>query len=318
MLIFRGGNWPEHRGWFITTLAVSAAAAAWYGAASMAAGRSLGGGSLHGLVTGAAGGLIVVFEIGLWPRKRLRTARIGRAKVWMKAHIWLGLLAAPLLVIHSGFHWGGGSLSDILLLSFLAVTASGVWGLLLQQFVPSLLLERVPGETIMSQIDAVLVQYLDEASRLVRATCGEDPEPARVPEVRSVAVVGAVRTLGRPAGGEAGNPMVRRVEGSEPLFVCFRESVAPYLGVKAGRASGLPLASASRAQALFQDLRERLDPAAHDVVDRLEGFCDRRRQFDLQFRIHGWLHNWLSFHVPLSIAMFLMMIAHVYYALYYL
>src|SRR5262245_31809166 len=133
MLIFRGGNWPEHRGWFVTTLAVSAAAVAWYGTASVAAGRWPGGGSLPGLVT-AAGGLIVVSEICLWPRKRFRTVRLGRAKVWMKAHIWLGLLAAPLLVIHSGLHWGGGSLSDALMLSFLAVTASGVWGLILQQF----------------------------------------------------------------------------------------------------------------------------------------------------------------------------------------
>ena len=111
MLIFRGGNWPEHRPWFLATAMIAVGAALWYVEEGVRTGAWPGGGSLPGFVFGVAGGLIIVFEMLLWARKKFRAVRIGRAKLWMKAHIWLGLLSLPLLVLHSGFAWWNGPLS---------------------------------------------------------------------------------------------------------------------------------------------------------------------------------------------------------------
>jgi hypothetical protein len=77
------------------------------------------------------------------------------------------------------------------------------------------------------------------------------------------------------------------------------------------------LSSATRATALFAELKAQLRPEAHATVDRIAALCDQRRQFDLQTRLHRWLHVWLSVHVPLSVALFALMIVHALVAIKY-
>ena len=49
---------------------------------------------------GRLGGGIILFEMLLWPRKSLwRGWRLGRTKLWMTAHIWLGLLTTSLAAL---------------------------------------------------------------------------------------------------------------------------------------------------------------------------------------------------------------------------
>src|SRR5262245_65335307 len=101
---------------------------------------------------------------------------------WMNAHICLGLLTVPLLLLHSGGRLGG-TLSTLLVALFGLVIVSGIWGLLLQNLMPRMLLEAAPVETVYSQIDRVGRQYAAEARRLVLLVCGDsdnerDKEPA--------------------------------------------------------------------------------------------------------------------------------------------
>src|SRR5262249_50582553 len=158
-----------------------------------------GGSSLPGFILGTIGGLIILFEFLLWFRKKVRVWRIGRAQVWMRAHIWLGLLCVPLLLYHSGFRLGG-VLSTPLMILLLVVIASGVWGLALQQLLPRRMLDELPAETIYSQIEALAEQVAAEGRQLVRATCGvgEEDGDGKVPEAEPgtapYLVVGAVRS----------------------------------------------------------------------------------------------------------------------------
>lgn len=154
---------------------------------------------------------------------------------------------------------------------------------------------------------------------MVRATCGIAPdggpgEPAR--EAPRFAAVETLRQVGRVQGKvveAAFEPGY--VPGSEPLLAFHRELVDPYLGAPSG--TGLPLGSQRRATALFQALKGRLRAEAYPVVDRLADLCDQRRQFDLQARMHGWLYTWLGLHVALSVALLILMIAHIFLALRY-
>ena len=321
MLIFRDANWPEHRPWFLVTVSAAAGAIIWYAVASINAGTLLGGGSFPGLSFGVVGGLIVVFEILLSPRKKKRAWRVGRAVLWMKGHIWLGLLCLVLIVFHSGFRWMPGSLSGVLMFLFLAVCISGIWGLILQQFLPKMMLESVPAETIHSQIDRVLEQLLEETGQLVGVTCGREEVEVVVGSPAATAgkpytVIGSIRATG-PFQGKTLQTKIqaRRLPDSEPLLELFDTMVEPYLRARSG--SALPLASAKYSQVVFQKTRTRVNPEAHGVVDLLEGACDQRRQFDIQSRLNRWLHSWLLVHVPLSFAMFILMIAHVWYAFRY-
>ena len=53
------------------------------------------------------------------------------------------------------------------------------------------------------------------------------------------------------------------------------------------------------------------------TVDALSNLCDQRRQFDHQARLHYWLHNWLWIHLPLSLALIVLMFVHIVRTLQY-
>jgi hypothetical protein len=264
-----------------------------------------GGTSPPGLTFGIVGGLLILFEFALWGRKKLRRLRIGRVQTWMAAHIWLGLLTVPLLVLHSGFRWGG-SLSAILMVLLLVVIASGIWGLILQQILPSRMLH-------------------DDGLRVVRATCGplpgEDSDKVDTQEAEeglpiSHMTVGAVQTV----GSVQGKVLVTRVPkaavpGSEPLRALYRDSIGPYL--LQGKKAQPRLALASRSVGIFEEIRVKLPKDAREAVDILENLCDQRRQLDRQKVYHFWLHGWLVVHLPLSVALVILMFFHVWVALKY-
>jgi hypothetical protein len=315
-------TWHQHRPWVVATALLSVGSCTWYFYSSHGLTNWPGGSSLPGFTFGVIGGIIILFEMLLWWRKQVRTWRIGRTQVWLRAHIWLGLLSVPLIVLHSGFQLGG-QLSTILMVLFLIVIASGIWGLALQQFLPRRMLDRVPAETIYSQIEHVMGQYREEAERLILAVCGPDGaegasaefveggEPSAVP-----LTIGALRTAGSVQGKVLlTNVPSAPVPDSEPLREFFRSEVRPYL--QHGSSAGSALQQANRSTVLFQDLKIKLAPAAHEALAALEGLCAQRRQLDLQARLHFWLHSWLWVHLPLSAALVLLMFVHIWAALKY-
>ncbi len=115
---------------------------------------------------GVALGLVILFEMLLAPRKWFRGRRLGATRVWLKLHVWLGLATLPLALIHSGLGFGG-PLPAVTLALFLAVFASGVWGLAMQQWLPQKVLGELPGETIASQIPVLARASAEEAERLL-------------------------------------------------------------------------------------------------------------------------------------------------------
>ncbi len=317
MLIDRD-NWPLHRWWVIFAILATVLASLWY--FSAATGDTWpGGSSVPGFTFGLLGGGICIFEMLLWWRKKVRTWRIGRTQVWLRAHIWLGLLAVPLLVYHSGFRFGG-PLATVVMVLFLVVIVSGIIGLLFQQVIPKSLLDEVPAETIYSQIDRVSAQLAVDAERLVLATCGPAPGE-KVPQVAEAEgelhlTIGAVRSAGRVQGVVMQTRVPQQpVPGCEPLREFFHKTAEPFL--RTGGPSDSPLRQAARAAAVFRSLRTQLPEHAHEAVNALEGSCDQRRQFDQQARLQFWLHSWLWVHLPLAAALIVLMFVHIVVALKY-
>lgn len=317
-------NLRAHRPWVVLAAAVTVASSAWYVVEAVRIGRWPTGGSLPGVAFGVLGGLLILFEFALWGRKKVRAWRIGRVKTWMVAHIWLGLLTVPVLILHSGFRWGG-ALSTLLMVLFLVVIGSGVWGLMMQQILPSKMLEQVPAETIYSQI-GLLAEFLErDSSRLVAATCGPapgeepiEPTPAEVLAGAPVShlTVGAVQTVGEIQGKVLNTRVPQAaVPGAGPLRGIYRATIAPYL-LRGGR-SRSPLRQPALARTIFTDLRNKFPEGAHETINLLENACDQRRQLDLQARYHTWLHSWLALHLPLSVALVVLMLVHAWVALQY-
>ncbi len=323
MLIDRR-NLATHRPWIALAVIITIASSVWFFTSSMGVSQWPGGSSPPGLTFGILGGLLILFEFALWGRKKMRRTRIGRVQTWMAAHIWLGLVTVPLLVYHSGFRWGG-QLSAVLMVLFLVVIASGVWGLILQQIIPSKMLNNVPAETIHSQIDRMFRFMYDDGLRLVKATCGplpgEDADEVSDQQAEEGMpighmTVGAIQTV----GSVQGKVLVTRVPkaavaGAEPLRELYRNSIGPYL--LKGKKAQPRLALANKAKGIFDEIRVKLPRDAKDAVDILENLCDQRRQLDRQKTYHFWLHNWLIVHLPLSVALVVLMFFHIWVAFKY-
>ena len=313
-----------HLPWIIGTLLLSLGAVVWYWIAYRAAlsPRLPGGSSPVGLGLGIAAGLIFLFEFLYWPRrfKRVRAWRIGRTETWLRAHIWLGLLTLPLVLLHSGFQLGG-SFTSLFMLIYLLVFGSGVLGLLLQQILPKLLLEDVPNETIYSQIENVLAQSVADAERRLAQLRGGKPlaeEAAHsvhspsAPDRRvgSQRQVGTMRAKTRHFGDA-----LQEVTQIEALEEGWKTEIRPFLSSL--RHHSPRLQTPARANEYFQELRRRVEMPAHALVEFLKEACERRQQLARQQWLHFWLHIWLAVHLPLSISLLMLLVAHVITALKY-
>ncbi|MEI6240881.1 MAG: hypothetical protein WCR51_10860 [Planctomycetia bacterium] len=343
-MIIGGKTWPQDRKWVIAISAVSLLAVVAYVAEWAAEGRLPGGSSRTGFLYGVVGGLIILFELLLWPRKRVRSWRIGSAQFWLRAHVWLGLLSVPLVVMHARLFFIGGLMNQALMCAFVIVIASGIWGLVLQQYLPKILLEQVPAETIYDQIEHVAAQQCADADKLVRALCEPVPdrpgaetttvaghEPGRPVEHHEQAQHGqhaedeeqaeyALVTGFRSMTGIQGKvletvPIYSVIPGTQEISRRFFTELRPYL--LAGAAGGSPLAGPLESARFFEALRAASPAAAGGLIDQLRQACENRRQFDLQARIHGWLHGWLLVHVPVSVVLGVLLLIHVPVALWY-
>jgi hypothetical protein len=276
----------SHRPWIVTVVLLTIAAAAIYVPYARGSVNGPSGSSAIGLSFGIAGAALMAFAGLLGARKKLPVWRLGRAQTWLTGHVWLGLLAVPLILFHAGFSFGG-PLTTILMILLLAEVASGIFGLALQQYLPRLMLERLPRETIYDELEHRIERLAIEAYEMVASVAGDLP-------VRSAA--GALQT------GRAHKPVTARTEtpGSAPLREFYLEHVRGLLD--RGRPQG-PLADEVDAKRLFRELRAKLPASLLETAGEIEDLCRERREYELQRRMHHWLHGWLYVHVPISAAL---------------
>src|SRR5579872_66723 len=100
------------------------------------------GGSWTGLTFGILSFGLMLFVGLLGLRRRFPTLRVGRPEIWMRGHLWLGMLIVPLVLFHAGFRFGG-TLAILLMVLLLLVTLSGILGIILQQILPRVMTGRV-------------------------------------------------------------------------------------------------------------------------------------------------------------------------------
>ncbi len=244
------------------------------------------GNSPLGLIYGTAAYVIFIFAALLGMRKRLPQLRLGRARTWLRAHVWLTVLTVPLVLLHANARFGGPMTSTLMWL-YLAVMVSGFYGLALQQFLPTRMKERVPGEVIYEQIPFHTQQLLQSALKM-RDGLRPAPTPAR-----AVA-----------AGGGGSVTLAAEPAVPDPSVAALREAlernVLPYLATRKVNPARQFLANDRRAEEFFRGLRLRVAAPLQPSVDRLATWCEERRQMDEQTRLHHWLHGWLFFHAPAS------------------
>jgi hypothetical protein len=299
-----------HRKWFIGSLGLLVAAALAYVPYSRNS-THVSGGSVLGLTYGSIGSAFMLFAGLLGARKKVPIWRLGRAQTWMRGHLWLGTISFPLILFHSGFHFGFG-LTRGLMWIFVVVFLSGILGAALQHFMPRFTTERLPMETIYEQIGRVRSQLVEEADRLVEeasATLTGSLSQATMEQRAAAAGAGTMGGLTVASGLDMDE------DANVELHQFFQRELRPFLE-KAGSRK-LAIADRATSQALFRQLRALLAPGLHPIVDDLENICEEKRELDQQTRYHRVLHGWLLVHIPLSYALLLLGAVHAVVALRY-
>lgn len=273
--------------WLIATLVLCVAAAVAFVWEARRIGAS--GSNPVGLTLGIIAFALMLYAAGLGLKRRVPHWRLGKAQTWMRGHIWMGLAIVLLVALHGNFSLGG-PLTTWLWILLGVVTVSGFFGILLQQFLPSLLLHTVPGETVAQQLRREIEALPGLAKAVVIKFAGglEKPAPAWEP------------------GHDAKPPA-----GGEPLRRFYHDHVAAFL---AGRDVAL-LDNPARAEAQFNALRTMTPDHIHPGVTALKDLCDRRKQLLHQRFWMRLLHAWLIIHVPLSWLLLLLTAAHAVLAL---
>lgn len=297
-------DWATHRKWVLASAGGVIIAAVAYVPHAMSVRTKPFGGTAAGIAYGAVGLTLMIFAGLLGAREKVPAWRVGRMQVWMRAHLWLGLLSFPVILFHAAFSFGHG-LTWWLMVIFTVVTASGILGAVLQQYLPRMMTRQVPLETTFEQIADVRQQLLNEGEELVAAACAP-PKPA--PIAKTEAAAGGVATAVAPV-------LIAANEFAPPLQSCWEETIRVYLehsiNVRQGRVNN------RKALQALRQLRTLLPPAMHDTVAALEDICSEARQLHRQTILHYAMHGWLLVHVPLSYALLALSVVHAVMALRY-
>ncbi|HUI51268.1 MAG TPA: hypothetical protein VLX60_05760 [Terriglobales bacterium] len=318
------------RGWALTSLALLAVSTVAYLLYVWQSPAGPSGGSFMGLVFGSVGFAFMIFAALLGARKRVPTWRLGRAQTWMRGHLWLGLLSLPLILFHGGFHFGG-TLTRVLMWLTIIVVGSGVYGAVLQHFVPNVMTHDVPLETIYDEIGNVRKSLRMEADKLVEGVCGRLGLVKEIDEGQRAGGFTALRPISASAaplrtsaavsaGASAAVAMAPEIvllseEESKPLRVFYFSEVRAFLEAPFWQRQRL--GDPERAKSTFAALRRVMPPVAHPALDDLEDICGETRQLMRQELLHRWLHGWLLLHIPLSLALILLGAIHAVMALRY-
>jgi hypothetical protein len=231
------------------------------------------GGSPMGVTYGVLGTLSILVLLYFGVRKRSYRSTFGTLEAWLQSHIYLGLLAAVLILFHTGFRFEDKvAVSAFAVL--LIVVVSGVWGALVYTSVPRRLTE-VEGDLAPERMAEQLNQL---ARTMARLASGRSAPFQKVCE------------------GLLAESVPERLAGWRILFGAGKrrkggDEAAPW----AAHLSRVPAEEQEELRQLLVLARQR-----RELHQRLIA----------QQRYRNLLDVWLYVHVPLSIALVVLVAAH--------
>jgi hypothetical protein len=294
----------SHRPWAVASLGILVVASAAYLPYAVFYPGGPRGNSVPGLIYGGAGYAMMLFAALLGARKKKPLWRIGRAKAWMRGHLWLGTLSLPILLFHASFRARGPLAAVIMALLFIVVV-SGILGTALQQFLPRRMMTDVPLETIYEQIPLVREELRAEATAIFERLCAEVP---------MTVASGGESGHGESASGGESEAELSDAERTN-LRQVYTAEILPFL--RDPESGGSPLAKPQKAQVFFEALRRQSSSRIHESLNDLESICAEERQLTRQGRMYFLLHGWLLVHVPLAITLVALGAVHAFVSLHY-
>ncbi|MFQ5651982.1 MAG: hypothetical protein ACE5IY_18780 [bacterium] len=167
-------KWVDSPGWFKAFLAATAACLLAYGVNVIWA--ELRPGNVWGLTYGTLATILMVGAAFYAIRRRsvrfFSRMKMGQSHAWVQFHIYGGALFMLLVFMHTGFNLPSGPLNWWLWALSLWVTVSGLFGIVLQKWIPRLLNSALAVEVLYERIPELIKEIQANAATLI-ASCAE-------------------------------------------------------------------------------------------------------------------------------------------------
>ena len=237
------------------------------------------GSSVTGYGLGIVSAALVLWLSWYGIRKRRYGRGSGTVKGWLSAHVYLGASLIVLATLHTGFEFGR-NVHTLAYVLMLCVVFSGFYGIVVYQVMPTAITRNLGDDTLESLLTQIAEQDR-EAGRLAK----------QLPEAINGAVLEAAR------GTVVGGGVLTQLSG--------RQRHCP-------TAAAVALLERGGRETIGD--QSRLDHQLYTVLLRKASLLARARQ---DIRIKALLDLWLVVHVPLSIALLVVLTAHVVSVLFY-
>ena len=218
------------------------------------------------------GGIAVVMAYPA--RKQVYRRRAGALRYWLLAHVYLGIIAGIVLLLHGGAHTGG-ALTSLLMVAFDLVIVSGLFGLACYLIVPRIM-TSIEGEPLLIEDLRARREELSTELTEIGQKCGE--------EVREI--------------------IRRKVRGR---YLSFRFLLRQYV-----RREDLTALEADARDHLRPEIKQlENNREAQQLLIRAVDTTVTLRRVDSLIYLHQLLKLWLAPHVVATSLMLVLMFVHI-------
>lgn len=207
-------------------------------------------------------------------RKRIPTLPLGNASSWTQLHIFLGFFSAGVFFLHTGAGLPKGTIESGLWLLVMAVTLSGIGGLILSRWIPRRL--TASGEQILFDRIPIFRARLEAAV--------EELAMQSVRETASASIADFYQTSLAAWLAGPGNGFSHLIGSSAPL---------------------------ERIRLEIRHLERYLDERGREILAKIDEHVVAKDNLDHQYALQRVLRGWKLIHGPATWALMLFIVVHV-------
>lgn len=247
------------------------------------------GGTALGYTLGALGALLIVWLTWFGIRKRRYSSTRGTVQGWLSAHVYLGLALLIVALLHTGFQFD----VNVHTLAFILMTLvilSGLYGVFIYMKYP----ERVSDNRDSSSRPELLDQLedLDRRSKRVAEDLNDD--------YQELVASGAGRT-------QLGSTLWSRLRGRDLSQIVLRVGGQTKVMPNPGQEAALDWLANEQSRATDADSAAKIG----ELSALLRNKRQLQRQIVADLRLQASMEFWLYFHVPLTAALLMALLAHI-------
>jgi len=247
------------------------------------------GGTVLGYTLGTVAALLVLWLTWFGVRKRRYTSTRGTMQGWLSAHVYLGLALFVIVLLHAGFQFG----VNVHTLAFALMTlviVSGLYGVFIYMKYPGRVSTNRDGASRPELLDQL--EDLDRRSLRVAADLNDD--------YQELVASGVSRT-------QLGSTLWSRLRGRDLSQIVLRAGGQTKVVPNPGQEAALDWLANEQSRATDADSAAKIGELSAVLRNKRQLL----RQIGEDLRLQAGMEIWLYFHVPLTAALLMALVAHI-------